>query len=89
MPLLNVLSQTLLCFYSLQKHSIFHQSSLNPLCIEEHCELLYAVKSTRAQYVVRTAFTFPMVVPSVVIILLWKWILNGDTGVLNAFLKGI
>ena len=52
-------------------------------------ELLYAVKSTRAQYVVRTAFTFPMVVPSVVIILLWKWILNGDTGVLNAFLKGI
>ena len=52
-------------------------------------ELLYAVKSSRAQYVVRTAFTFPMVVPSVVIILLWKWILNGDTGVLNTFLKDI
>lgn len=43
-------------------------------------ELLYAVKSTKKQYVVRTAFTFPMVVPSVVIILLWKWILAGDTG---------
>lgn len=52
-------------------------------------ELLYAVRSEKAQYVVRTAFTFPMVVPSVVIILLWKWILNGDTGVLNRFLKGI
>ena len=52
-------------------------------------ELLYAVRSSRAQYVIRTAFTFPMVVPSVVIILLWKWILNGDTGVLNTFLKEV
>ena len=52
-------------------------------------ELLYAVKSTKKQYVVRTAFTFPMVVPSVVIILLWKWILAGDTGVLNNILTSI
>ena len=35
-------------------------------------------------FVIRTAFTFPMVVPAVVIILLWKWILAGDNGVLNA-----
>lgn len=52
-------------------------------------ELLYAVKSKRAQYVVRTVFTFTMVVPTVVVILLWKWILNGDTGVLNNFLNSV
>ena len=51
-------------------------------------ELLYAVKSRKKQYVIRTAFTFPMVVPAVVIILLWKWILAGDNGVLNNFLTG-
>ena len=47
------------------------------------------IKSTKKQYVVRTAFTFPMVVPSVVIILLWKWILAGDTGVLNNILTSV
>lgn len=52
-------------------------------------ELLYAVKSSRIQYAVRTAFTFPMVVPGVVVILLWQWILNGDTGVLNNLLNSI
>lgn len=52
-------------------------------------ELLYAVRSPRRQYVVRTAFTFPMVVPGVVIILLWKWILAGDTGVLNNVLQSM
>lgn len=52
-------------------------------------ELLCSVKSDRRQYVIRTAFTFPMVVPFVVIIMLWKWILAGDTGVLNIFFKNI
>ncbi|MDO5425094.1 MAG: sugar ABC transporter permease [Eubacteriales bacterium] len=52
-------------------------------------ELLYAVKSGRAQYIIRTSFTFPMVVPTVVIILLWKWMLNGDTGVINNFLNSV
>lgn len=52
-------------------------------------ELLYAVKSRRVQYAVRTAFTVPMVVPGVVVILLWQWILNGDTGVLNNLLNSI
>lgn len=52
-------------------------------------ELLYAVKSSRVQYAVRTAFTFPMVVPGVVVILLWRWILGGDTGVLNTVLKSV
>ncbi len=52
-------------------------------------ELLYAVKSRKIQYAARTAFIFPMVVPTVVVILLWKWMLNGDTGVINTFLRGI
>lgn len=52
-------------------------------------ELLYAVRSRRKQYMIRTAFTFPMVVPGVVVILLWKWILAGDTGVFNSILHAV
>ena len=52
-------------------------------------ELLYAVKSRKKQYIIRTAFTFPMVVPGVVITLLWKWILAGDNGVLNSALATV
>lgn len=52
-------------------------------------ELLYAFHSKKAQYYLRTIMTFPMVVPSVVVILLWKWILSGDTGVLNTVLNNL
>lgn len=52
-------------------------------------ELLYAFRSKKAQYYLRTIMTFPMVVPSVVVILLWKWILSGDTGVLNTVLNNL
>lgn len=52
-------------------------------------ELLYAVRSRRAQYGLRTMLTFPMVVPGVVVILLWKWILSGDTGLLNSVLESL
>lgn len=52
-------------------------------------ELLYSIRSSRKQYIIRTAFTFPMVVPMVVVILLWKWILAGDNGILNALLSAI
>lgn len=52
-------------------------------------ELLFAVRSRKAQYFLRTAITFPMVVPGVVVILLWKWILGGDTGILNNVLTSI
>lgn len=52
-------------------------------------ELLYAFRSKKAQYYLRTIMTFPMVVPSVVVILLWKWILSGDTGVLNTVLANL
>ena len=52
-------------------------------------ELLYAVRSKRMQYITRTAITFTMVVPTVVVILLWQWLLNGDTGVINNFLNSV
>lgn len=52
-------------------------------------ELLFAVKGKKPQYVIRTAFTFPMVVPGVVVILLWQWLLGGDTGVINLILKQV
>ena len=52
-------------------------------------ELLYAVRSKKMQYFTRTAITFTMVVPTVVVILMWKWLLNGDTGVINTFLRDI
>lgn len=52
-------------------------------------ELLFAVKGKKPQYVIRTAFTVPMVVPSVVVILLWQWLLGGDTGVINLLLKQV
>ena len=52
-------------------------------------ELLFAVRSQKAQYYLRTIITFPMVVPSVVVILLWKWILGGDTGILNNVLTSL
>lgn len=50
-------------------------------------ELLFALKGKRPQYLIRTAFTVPMVVPGVVVILLWQWLLGGDTGVINLLLK--
>lgn len=52
-------------------------------------ELLFSVKSKKMQYLVRTLLTFPMVVPGVVVILLWKWILSGDSGLLNDLLTKI
>lgn len=52
-------------------------------------ELLFAVRSLKKQYVIRTLLTVPMVVPTVVVILLWKWLLGGDTGLINLLLNQI
>lgn len=52
-------------------------------------ELVFGLKSQQAQYVTRTLFTFPMVVPGLVVILLWKWILAGDDGILNIILNAV
>lgn len=78
---------------------IFHTSLLNVfiVCVAYvviavtvpllAAELVFSLKSSKLQYYLRTVFTFPMVVPGVVTILLWKWILAGDYGILNQFLK--
>jgi raffinose/stachyose/melibiose transport system permease protein len=50
-------------------------------------ELVFSLSSKRAMYTIRTAFTCPMVVPGVVTILMWRWILAGDYGILNRFLR--
>ena len=52
-------------------------------------ELLFAVRSLKKQYVIRTLLTVPMVVPTIVVILLWKWLLGGDTGIINLLLNQI
>jgi raffinose/stachyose/melibiose transport system permease protein len=50
-------------------------------------ELVFSLRSGRLQYAIRTTFTFPMVVPGLVTILMWRWILSGDYGILNRFLR--
>jgi raffinose/stachyose/melibiose transport system permease protein len=52
-------------------------------------ELVFSLRSKKAMYAIRTAFTFPMVVPGVVTILMWRWILAGDYGILNQLLRMI
>lgn len=52
-------------------------------------ELVFAVRSLKTQYALRTAFTFTMVVPGMITILIWKWILGGETGIFNTLLKSI
>lgn len=49
--------------------------------------LVVAIKKTRIQNFFKLGFIVPMVVPSMVIILLWKWILAGDNGILNELLR--
>lgn len=52
-------------------------------------ELLFAVKKVKVQYITRTVFTATMVIPGMVVTLLWKWLLGGDTGVINLLLKKV
>ncbi|RAV21245.1 sugar ABC transporter permease [Paenibacillus contaminans] len=51
--------------------------------------LIYKVKHAKLQNMYRLLFVFPMVVPGMVTILLWKFILNPDVGLLNSFLAAI
>lgn len=45
-------------------------------------ELIFHVRSKRLQYLYRTLFVFPLIVPSIVLILLWAYYYRGD-GLLN------
>ena len=49
-------------------------------------ELVFHLRSTRAQYVYRTLFVIPMVLPAVVGLFIWEYIYE-PTGLLNALLK--
>jgi raffinose/stachyose/melibiose transport system permease protein len=50
-------------------------------------ELLMSLRSTRWQYLLRTAFILPMVVPGMVTMLLWAFIYDGSIGLLNQILE--
>jgi ABC-type sugar transport system permease subunit len=50
-------------------------------------ELLIGIRSLRWQYMLRTAFILPMVVPGMVTMLLWAFIYDGSIGILNQLLE--
>ena len=52
-------------------------------------ELLVALKSPRWQWLLRTLFTLPMVVPGMVTMLLWAFLYDGSVGAINAGLEAI
>ena len=52
-------------------------------------ELLMGLRSTRLQYVLRTAFILPMVVPGMVTMLLWAFVYDGSIGILNMLLEAV
>lgn len=52
-------------------------------------ELIFNVANRRLQYFYRVMFVIPMVVPSVAIWLIWKFIYEPNFGVLNTFLRGV
>lgn len=52
-------------------------------------EIVSNIKGEKRQNFFKLGFIIPMVVPSMVVILLWKWILAGDYGVLNMLLKAV
>jgi ABC-type sugar transport system permease subunit len=48
-------------------------------------ELIFHLRGKRSQYAYRTLFVFPLVIPGIVVILLWRVFYSGD-GVLNQIL---
>lgn len=52
-------------------------------------ELILALASDRLRYFFRTAFLVPMVVPGMVIILIWQFIYNPSTGLINQALATV
>ncbi|MBP1994485.1 carbohydrate ABC transporter permease [Paenibacillus eucommiae] len=49
--------------------------------------MIYKVRNQKLQNVYRMLFVFPLVIPGMIIILLWQFILNPDVGMLNALLS--
>ncbi|UVI31061.1 carbohydrate ABC transporter permease [Paenibacillus spongiae] len=51
-------------------------------------ELIFHVKNLRAQYIYRTLFVVPIVIPGIVTVLLWRFLYEGD-GAINRILEMI
>jgi len=49
-------------------------------------KLVYHIKARRFQNFLKTGFIVPMVVPTMVTILMWRWIYSGSMGILNQLL---
>jgi ABC-type sugar transport system permease subunit len=52
-------------------------------------ELIFAVRSARAKYVVRLGMILPAIIPTMVVYLLWLFIYDGSIGILNAILEAV
>jgi len=52
-------------------------------------EILFHLRSRRAQYWARTAFVVPTIVPAVAGILVWRFIYDPNLGLANQFLRGV
>jgi len=52
-------------------------------------ELIFNLNSSRLKYGYRLLVIVPIVVPGIVILLMWEFILDGNTGMINMFLSGI
>jgi raffinose/stachyose/melibiose transport system permease protein len=48
--------------------------------------LMFHLPSSRAQYVYRIIYVFPMIVPGVVVLVIWRWIYSMDGGI-NTILR--
>ncbi|MBB6734349.1 carbohydrate ABC transporter permease [Cohnella zeiphila] len=51
--------------------------------------LVFRVRSPRLQNVLKVGFIVPLVVPMMVLILLWRWMYAGDTGLINQALDAV
>ena len=52
-------------------------------------QLIFRVRSQRAQSVYRVLIMWPVIVPGVVTLLIWQFIYDGDAGLLNDLLIGV
>jgi raffinose/stachyose/melibiose transport system permease protein len=52
-------------------------------------EMIFALRSERAQYLYRVLFVIPMVVPGVVMLLIWAFIYDDNIGLLSQLLNAV
>lgn len=49
--------------------------------------LVFRIKSVRLQNFLKVGFIVPLVVPMMVLVLLWRWMYSGDSGLVNQLLE--